>query len=159
MMCIVGYVIQSFAKRAMAQKALEDRSQASSSPEVTVEPDNSKSLLANNESNPRKESISAEFLSDTEDDIFVIYSSEAMKKASRKCKRSTKKLSTTKKRSKKIKTNAKLPEKTSKLTKLYFLRDNDLATRVKREEIKGISKRKSVFGASSFELCTVQQRL
>ena len=158
-MCIVGYVTQSSAKRAMAQEALEDRSQASSSPEVTVEPDNSESLLANNESNPRKESISAESSSDTESDIPVIYSPEAMREASRKRKRSANKSGAAKKRSKKIKTDAKLPEGTSKPTRLHLLRDDDLATRVKREEIKRISERESVFGAPSLELCTVLQAL
>ena len=70
-MCIVSYITQSSAKCAMAQEVLEDRSQASSSSEVTVKPDNSKNLLANNKSNPRKESISAEFLLDAESDIPV----------------------------------------------------------------------------------------
>ena len=158
-MCIVGYVTRSSAKRAMAQEALEDRSQASSSPEVTVEPDNSESLLANNESNPRKESISAESLSDAESNIFMIYSLKVMRKAFRKCKQSTNKPSTAKKWSKKIKTDAKLPEGTSKPTRLHFLRNNDLATRVKCEKIKQISKRESVFGALSFELCTILQML
>ena len=60
----------------MAQEAFEDRSQASSSPKVTVEPDNSESLLANNESNSYKESISAESSSDTENNILVIYCTE-----------------------------------------------------------------------------------
>ena len=159
MICIVGYVTQSFAKYAIAQKVLEDRSQASSSSEVTVEPDNSESLLINNKSNPRKESISAEFLSDAESDISVIYFSKMMREVFCKRKRSANKLGAAKKRSKKIKTDAKLPERTSKLTWLYFLRDDDLATRVKREEIKRISERESIFGALSFELCIVLQVL
>ena len=78
-MCIVGYVTQFSAKRATAQEALEDKSQAFSSPKVTVKPDNSESLLANNESNPYRKSISAESLSDTESNIFMIYSPETIK--------------------------------------------------------------------------------
>ena len=159
MICIVDYITRSFAKCAMAQKALENRSQASSSPEVTIKPDNSESLLANNKSNPCKKSISAESLSDTESDIPVIYSPEAMREASRKCKQSANKSGAAKKRSKKIKTDAKLPEGTSKPTRLHLLRDDDLATRVKREKIKRISERESVFDAPFFELCTVLQTL
>ena len=74
-------------------KTFEDRSQASSSLEVTVEPDNSKNLLANNKSNSRKESISAESLSDMEIDILMIYSPETMREAFRKRKQSTNKSS------------------------------------------------------------------
>ena len=140
-MYIVNYITQSFTKRTMAQKALEDRNQTSSSSEVTVESDNSESLLANNESNLRKKSINAKILSDTESDIFIIYSPEAMRKAFCKGKQSIKKLSTAKKRSKKIKTDAKLPKKTSKSIKLHLLRDNNLATKVKCEEIKQIFKK------------------
>ena len=40
----------------------------------------------------------------------------------------------------------------SKPTRLHILRDNNLATRVKCEEIKQISKKELVFGAPSFEL-------
>ena len=157
--CIVGYVTQSSAKHVIVQKALEDRSQASSSPEVTVKPDNSESLLANNESNPRKESISAESLSDVESDIPVIYSLEAMREVFRKCKQSTNESSAAKKRSKKIKTNAKLPEETSKPTRLHLLRDYDLATRIKHEKIKRISEKESIFAIPFFELCTILQVL
>ena len=64
-----------------------------------------------------------------------------------------------KKRSKKIKTNAKLPEGTLNPTKLHLLRDNDFATRVKREKIKRISERELVFGAPFLKLCTVLQVL
>ena len=158
-MCIVDYVTRSSAKYAIAQEAFENKSQAFASPEVTVEPDNSESLLANNESNPCKELISVKSLSDTESDIPVIYSPEAMRKASRKCKWSTNKPSATKKRSKKIKTNAKLPNGMSKPTRPHFLRDNDLATRVKREKIKRIFEIKLVFSALSLKLCTVLQVL
>ena len=112
MKCIVSYVTQSSAKRAMAQEALENSSQAFLSPKLTVKPDNSDSLLANNESNLCKKSISAESLSDTKSNISVIYSFKAMKKASRKCKQSTNKSNAVKKKLKKIKTKVKLPEKT-----------------------------------------------
>ena len=154
-MYIVDYIIQSSAKCAMAQKALENKSQAFSSPEVTVEPNNFKSLLADNKSNPHKESISAEFLSDIKSDIPMIYSSEAMKEAFCKRKWSTNKPSTSRKQSKKIRTNAKFLERMSKPTRLYLLRDNDFATRVKHKEIKQISKRELDFGVLFPELCTV----
>ena len=157
--CIVGYITQSSTKRAMVQKVFEDKSQAFSSPKITIEPDNSESLLANNKSNPRKKSISTEFLSDTENDIPVIYYLETMRNASCKYKQSTNKLSAVKKIVKKIETNAKLLERMLKPTRLYHLKNNDLATRIKCEEIKQISKRKLVFGASFFELCTVLQML
>ena len=39
------------------------------------------------------------------------------------------------------------------------MRDDDFATRIKQEEIKQISEKKSGFGASSFELCTILQIL
>ena len=87
----------------MAQKALEDRSQASSSYEVTVNPDNSKSLLANNKSNPYKKSINAKALSDTESDILVIYFPKTMRKIFRKCKQSINKPSATKNGQKRLK--------------------------------------------------------
>ena len=103
MTCIVGYVTQSSAKRAMAQKALENRSQVFSSPEVTVKPDNSESLLANNKSNSRKESINAEFSSDMKSDIPMIYSFETIRKASSKRKRSTNKSSDAKNSQKRLK--------------------------------------------------------
>ena len=90
-----------------------------------------------------------------ENDIPVIYFPEVMRKAFRKCKQSTNKPITAKRQSKKIKTDAKLSKKTSKPTKLYILRDDNLATRIKREEIKQISEKKSVFGAPFLELCTV----
>ena len=82
-----------------------------------------------------------------------------MREASCKRKQSANKLGAAKKRSKKIKTDAKFPEGTSKPTRLYLLRDDDLATRVKREEIKQISERESVFGAPSLELYTILQML
>ena len=143
----------------MAQKILENKSQASSSSEMTVKPDNSKSLLANNKSNPRKKSISAEFLSDTENDIPVIYSPKAMREVFCKHKQSINKLNTAKKQSKKIKTNAKLLKETLKPTKLHLLRNNNLATRVKHEKIKWIFKRELVFGTTFFKLHTVLQVL
>ena len=96
-MCIVGYIIWSSTKHAKAQKALDNRSQTLSNPEVTVKPDNSKSLLANNELNSCKKSISTEFLSDTESDIPVIYFFEAMREVFRKCKQSTNKPNAAKK--------------------------------------------------------------
>ena len=57
----------------------------------------------------------------------------------------------------KIKIDAKLAEKISKPTRLHLLRNNDLATRIKCEEIKRISEKKSGFGALSFEFYTVLQ--
>ena len=47
----------------------------------------------------------------------------------------------------------------SKSTKLHFLRNDDLATRVKREEIKQIFKKELVFGAPFLKLCTILQML
>ena len=82
-----------------------------------------------------------------------------MRKASRKRKRSTNKLSAAKKRSKKIKTNAKLLEKMSKPIKLYLLKNNDFATKVKCEEIKEISETELIFGALFLEFYTVLQAL
>ena len=95
----------------MAQKALEDKDQVFSSPEVTVEPDNLESLLTNNESNLRKKSINAKSSSDTESDIPMIYFPEKMIKVFCKCKQNTNKSSAAKKQSKKIKTDAKLLKK------------------------------------------------
>ena len=95
--CIVDYITQSSIKCVLAQEALKDGNQASSSPEMTVEPDNSESLLTNSKSNPHEELISAKSLSDIKSNILVIYSSEAMRKASRKCKQSTNKSSAAKK--------------------------------------------------------------
>ena len=114
-------VTQSSAKCTMAQKVLEDRNQAFSSLKVIVKSDNSKNLLANNKSNSYKEVISAEFLSDIESDIPMIYSFEAIREAFCKCQQSTNKSSAIKKQSKKTKTNAKLPEKTLRPTRLYLL--------------------------------------
>ena len=139
----------------MSQEVLEDKSQAFSSPKVTVEPDNSESLLANNKSN----SISAEFSSDAESNIPVIYSPEAIRETFCKCKQGANKSGAAKKWSKQIKPEAKLPKRTSKPTRLHLLRDDNLATRVKCEEIKWIFERESVFGAPSLELCTVLQVL
>ena len=85
-MCIVSYITQSSTKCDIAQKALENRSQAFSSSEMTVKPGNSENLLANNNSNSHRKPISAKPLSDTESDISVIYSLKAIKKASCKCK-------------------------------------------------------------------------
>ena len=92
----MGYVTQFSAKYAMAQKALKNKSQAFSSSEVIVKPDNSESLLANNKSNPRKELINVESSSNMESDLPVIYFFEAMRKTSRKCKQSINKPSATK---------------------------------------------------------------
>ena len=64
-----------------------------------------------------------------------------------------------KKWSKKTKTDTKFSKKTSKLTRLHLLRDDNLVTRVKRDKIKRISKRELVFGALYFELCIVLQVL
>ena len=86
MICIVSYVTWSFIKCVIAQKSLENRNQAFSSSEVTVESDNSKNLFANNKSNSYKELINAKSLSNTESDISVIYSFKAMRKTSYKCK-------------------------------------------------------------------------
>ena len=86
MMCIVNYIIQFFTKHAMAQKVFEDRNWVFSSFKVTVKFDNSKSLLVNNKSNLHGELISAEFLSNTENNIPMIYSSKMIKKAFYKCK-------------------------------------------------------------------------
>ena len=47
----------------------------------------------------------------------------------------------------------------SKPTRFHLLRDDNLATRIKREKIKQISKKESVFGTLSFELCTILQML
>ena len=126
---------------------------------MTVEPNNSKNLLVNNTSNLYKKPISAKFLSNMESDIPMIYFPEVMRKASCKCKQNTNKSSAAKKRSKKIKTNAKLSERMSKLNKLHFLRDDDLATKIKHEKIKQISKKELVFNAPFFKLCTVLQVL
>ena len=134
--CIVNYITRSSAKRVIAQEALKDRSQAFSSLEMIVKPDSSESLLANNKSNLRKKSISAESSSNIESDIPVIYSSETIRKAFHKCKQSTNKPSAAKKWLKKIKTNAKFLEKMLKPTRFYLFRDDDFATRVKHEEIK-----------------------
>ena len=46
-----------------------------------------------------------------------------------------------------------------KPTKFHLLRDDNLATRVKHEEIKQTSKKESVFDILSFEFHTVLQML
>ena len=46
-----------------------------------------------------------------------------------------------------------------RLTKLYFLKDNDLVIRVKYEEIKQISKKKLGFNTLFLEFCIVLQVL
>lgn len=99
--------------------------------------------------------ISAKFLSDSESDIPMIHSPESMKKTSCNRKQSTNNTDTTTKQLKKIKTNAKLPEETSKPIKLYLLRNDNLAVRVRCEEVKRISEKESIFGSPFFELCTV----
>ena len=159
MMCIVNYITQSSIKYAIAQEVLEDKNQAFSSPEVIIEPDNSKSLLTNNESNICKKSISAESLSNTESDIPIIYFPEAMRETFCKRKWSINKLSAAKKKLKKNKIDAKLSEKMSKPTKFYLLRDDNLATRVKCEEIKRIFEKKLIFSALFLKLHTILQVL
>ena len=47
----------------------------------------------------------------------------------------------------------------SKPTRLHLLRNDNLATRIKREEIKRISEKELVFGTLPLELCTVLQVL
>lgn len=82
-----------------------------------------------------------------------------MKKVFYKCKQNTNNISIAKKQSKKIKTNAKLPEKILKPTKLYLLRNNNLAIRVRYKKVKQIFKKELIFDFLSFELCTILQAL
>lgn len=46
-----------------------------------------------------------------------------------------------------------------KLTRFHFLKNNNLAAQVKHEKIKQIFKKKSVFDALSFKLCTIRKML
>ena len=58
-----------------------NRNQVFSNPEIIIELDNSKSLLTNNKSNPYRNLINIESLSDTESNISIIYSFEVMREA------------------------------------------------------------------------------
>ena len=86
MICIVDYITQFFTKYTMAQEEFKDKNLVFSSSKITVEPYNSESLFANNESNLYEEIISIKSSSDTESDIPMIYFLEVIKKVFYKCK-------------------------------------------------------------------------
>ena len=150
---IVSYVTRSSSKRVMAQDASKESGQISEEPEVNIEPDNSESLLDKPVSH--KSIVGNNPSSVPESELPVIHSPEAARRASKKRKQNAEELDAPKRRSKKIRTKTKLPEVTSKPTRLHLLKDDDLALRVDRQEIKAVSERESVFGAPSLELRTV----
>ena len=152
---IVSYVTRLSTKRVSTQKVSKEDGQASNKLEVNIEPDTSESLL-----HPKvlhKLLIdNYHALPDSKSKLPASRFLELTKNAFRKYKQScTKQNIALLRKSKKLQTNAKLLKIMSKPMWLYFLKDNNLESRVVCQDIKKISKQKSVFHALSFELRTV----
>ena len=121
---------------------------------MNIKPDISKNLLDN--SSPLKPSINRNASLESQGGLSRATSQDSTKKTSCKRKQDTNlESSTANRRSKKIRTNAKSPEIASKPTRLHLLKDDDLALKRARQDIKAISERESIFGALFFELRTV----
>ena len=139
---IVSYITCLSSKRVIAQNASKESSEISEKPEVNIELDNSESLLDKLVSH--KSIVGNNFLSVPESELPVIHSPEAVGRISKKCKQNVEELDASKRQSKKIRTEAKLSEVTSKPTRLYLLKNDDLALQVDCQEIKMIFKKESV---------------
>ena len=139
---IVNYVTCLSSKRIMAQNISKESSQISEELEVNIKPDDLENLL--NKPVSHKSIVGNNLLSVLESELPIIHSSEAAKRAFKKRKHNAEELDALKHQSKKIRIKAKLPEMMSKPSRLYPLKDDNLALQVDRQEIKAISKKKKI---------------
>ena len=152
---IVSYVTHLSSKRKLAQAALREEGQTPKSREENTGSDTSESLPGNLLQVSHKSHVDSGTSPGLGSDVPVIHAPKAEKKASRKRKRGARGAGAAKSWSKKNWTEAKLPEGSSKPTRLHLLKNKGLLARASRQEIKAISARESVFGSPSLELRTV----
>ena len=149
---IVGYVTRSLKNRKMAQGNSEESGQAPKEPEVNSEPATAESQLGTID--PHEADVD-DNSTDLEGELIRARPSGSLKPTSRKQKRGSEETDKVGRRSKKIRTESKFPGITSKPTRLYLLKNNNLVDRVARQDIKAVSVQESVFESPSFELRTV----
>ena len=152
---IVSYVTRSSSKRKSAQAALKEEGQTPKSLEENTGSDTLESLPGNLLKVSHKTHVDFGTSLGVGSNVPVIHAPEAEKRASHKRKRSACNASAAKGWSKKIQTEAKLPERLSKPTRLYLLKDKGLLAQASRQKIKAISERELVFGSLSLELRTI----